>query len=44
LLLKEILGHSTVKSTEIYTHVHNSKIKEAFNSNPLSDFNYKNVA
>lgn len=44
LLLKEILGHSTVKSTEIYTHIHNNKIKEAFNSNPLNDFNYKKVA
>lgn len=44
LLLKEILGHSTVKSAEIYTHVYNNKIKEAFSSNPLSNYDPKKVA
>jgi len=44
LLLKEILGHATVKSTEIYTHIHNDKIRKAFNSNPLGDYNTRKVA
>lgn len=43
LLLKEFLGHSTIRSTEIYTHVHNNKIKNAFNSNPLSNFILKEI-
>lgn len=38
LLLKELLGHSTVKSTEIYTHVDNKDIRKAFESNPLGNF------
>lgn len=38
LLLKEFLGHSSVISTEIYTHVYNDEIKKAFESNPLSNF------
>ena len=38
LVIKEILGHATVKSTEIYTHVHNDEIKKAFDSNPLANF------
>ncbi len=44
LLLKEFLGHSTVKSTEIYTHITNENIKKAFNSNPLSNFEPRNIA
>lgn len=44
LLLKEILGHSTVKSTEIYTHICNNKIQKAFNSNPLGDYIPKRIA
>lgn len=44
LLLKEILGHSTVKSTEIYTHIYDEKIKEAFNSNPLGNYIYRKSA
>lgn len=38
LLLKELLGHSSIQSTEIYTHVHSNKIKEAVEKNPLSNF------
>ncbi len=36
--LQEILGHSSVATTEIYTHVNNARLKEAVNRNPLADF------
>ena len=38
LVLKEILGHDNISTTEIYTHVIDKHIKEAVNANPLSDF------
>ncbi len=38
LLIKEFLGHSSISSTQIYTHIHNLKIKEAVEKNPLSNF------
>jgi site-specific recombinase XerD len=38
LLLKEILGHSTILSTEIYTHTYNDLVKEAVMKNPLSEY------
>ena len=28
LIIKEILGHKSINSTEIYTHVANKKVKE----------------
>lgn len=36
--LQEILGHESVATTEIYTHINNSKLKDAVNKNPLSDY------
>ena len=36
LLVKEFLGHSTVLSTQIYTHINNDEIKRAVESNPLN--------
>lgn len=38
LLLKQFLGHSSVASTQIYTHIHDQKIKEAVEKNPLNNF------
>lgn len=38
LLLKEILGHSSIQSTEIYTHTYSDPIKEAVTKNPLSEY------
>lgn len=35
--LQSILGHKSIATTEIYTHVDNEKIREAINANPLSD-------
>ena len=36
--LQEILGHESVATTEIYTHINNAKLKDAVNRNPLSDY------
>ena len=34
--LKDILGHSNLGTTQIYTHVSDSQIKNAVDANPLS--------
>jgi integrase/recombinase XerD len=36
--LQEILGHESISTTEIYTHLDQQQLKEAVNKNPLSDF------
>ena len=38
LVVKNILGHKRLSSTEIYTHIINDEIKEAFNKHPLANF------
>jgi len=35
--LQEILGHESISTTEIYTHVDSDQLKKAVDSNPLSD-------
>ena len=35
-VLKDILGHANLGTTQIYTHISNSQIKNAIDSNPLS--------
>ncbi|MGN0665002.1 MAG: tyrosine-type recombinase/integrase [Huintestinicola sp.] len=37
MVLKEILGHASVSTTEIYTHLTNDNVRTALDSNPLSD-------
>lgn len=36
LLIKEILGHENLATTEIYTHIIDSQLREAVSSNPLN--------
>lgn len=36
LIVREFLGHSTIKSTEIYTHIENEELKKAVDRNPLN--------
>ena len=38
LLLKKFLGHKSIKSTEIYTHISNQDIKNAVDKNPLNAY------
>ena len=35
--LQELLGHESISTTEIYTHVDNSQVRAAVESNPLAD-------
>ena len=37
--LQEILGHESIATTEIYTHVDSSQIREAVENNPLANYN-----
>ena len=37
-ILKDILGHSNLGTTEIYTHLSNKQMQQAFSANPLSSF------
>ena len=43
LLLKEILGHENVGTTQIYTHVVNEQLKSATDANPLNQIAHKNT-
>ena len=35
--LQELLGHASIATTEIYTHVNNDQIRSAVENNPLAD-------
>ncbi len=43
LVLKEVLGHKSIATTEIYTHLSNDSVKTAIESSPLSDMNVNNL-
>jgi site-specific recombinase XerD len=36
-VLKEVLGHENLGTTQIYTHVANDQMRQAVNNNPLAD-------
>lgn len=40
-VLKEILGHENISTTEIYTHVSNKQMEEAIHNSPLSSIHQK---
>jgi site-specific recombinase XerD len=40
-VLKDILGHEQLNTTQIYTHLVNRNMEEAMYNNPLSDFTVK---
>ena len=42
-VLKDILGHSNLGTTQIYTHISDTQIKNAIDSNPLSNVKKKTV-
>ncbi len=41
-VLKDILGHENLGTTEIYTHLSNKQLEDASKSNPLSKIKFKN--
>jgi site-specific recombinase XerD len=41
LTLKEILGHKSVSTTEIYTHIAPEQVSAAMDNNPLANIKHK---
>ena len=41
LSLKEILGHANVATTQIYTHLDEERLRDAFTANPLGNMDFE---
>lgn len=41
--LQELLGHQSIATTEIYTHLDQQQLRDAVNRNPLSDFGQQDI-
>lgn len=41
LLVQKLLGHASINSTQIYTHLVNDRVKEAVERNPLANYKVK---
>ena len=42
-VLKDVLGHEQLNTTQIYTHVVSQNLEEAMHLNPLADLTMKNT-
>ena len=42
-IIQEILGHSRVETTQIYTHIYNKNVEKAMLEHPLAKFKMKNA-
>ena len=41
LLVQKLLGHASIESTQIYTHIVNDRVREAVERNPLANYGVK---
>ena len=42
LQIKSLLGHENLATTEIYTHLSDSQVRQAVDSNPLNNLDFNN--